>query len=165
LVFAIHDNERLPTAAGDACVNRRRADAVKRALLASVLLGSLAGCKEPQGANDPVAGFVRPGTGVAIQTVREVSPSDAVGLSNDEYYVVRFTWTNDVGYPLVPRIDHFVIEDRDRRRFLGADSGNPALVGIANYAGSLKTGESHVYTVGFRVPQNTVGTLYYDATL
>ncbi len=135
-----------------------------RLLVTSVALLALAGCKEPPGPNDPVAGFVRAGKDVTIANVREFSAADGVAFSNDEYYVVKFTWTNDVGYALAPRIDHFVIEDRDRRRFLGADSGSPALVGISNFADPVKPGDSHDYTVGFRVPQNTTGTLYYDAT-
>ncbi len=112
----------------------------------------------------PAVGFVRPGTDVAIQDVREVSANDALAQSSDEYYVVRFVWTNHLGYALVPRIDRFVLEDANRRRFLGSDSGSPALVGIENYSGLLQQGASHEYTVGFRVPQNTAGRLYYDAT-
>jgi hypothetical protein len=38
------------------------------------------------------------------------------------------------------------------------------LVGISNYSGVLKVGDSHDYTVGFRVPSNTTGTLFYDNT-
>ncbi len=124
----------------------------------------LAGCKEPASPNAPVAGFIRPSTDVAIKTVRMSAAGDAQALTDDEYYVVTFTFTNDLGYPLVPRIGRFVVEDSDRRRFLGADSGSPALVGINNPSVLLKQGESHDYTVGFRVPHNTTGTLYYDAT-
>ena len=124
----------------------------------------LAGCKEPASANAPVAGLLRPGNDVAIKSVRMSAAVDARALSDDQYYVVTLTFTNDLGYAVIPRIDHFVIEDNERRRFLGADSGSPALVGIANTGAQLKQGESHDYTVGFRVPQNTSGTLYYDAT-
>ena len=129
-----------------------------------LLAASLAGCKEPAALPAPAAGFVRPGTDVTIQDVREISANDALAQSSDEYYVVRFTWINHVGYALSPRIDRFVLEDANRRRFLGSDSGSSALVGIENYAGLLQQGASHDYTVGFRVPQNTAGTLYYDAT-
>jgi hypothetical protein len=44
------------------------------------------------------------------------------------------------------------------------DSGNANLAGIENYDGVLKVGENHDYTVGFRVPQNAQGILYYDAS-
>ena len=165
LGIAIQDNGRLPNTAGDACADRRTAAFVKRSAAAFALLAaSLAGCKEPVPAPAPAAGFIRPGTDIVIGDVREISASDAVAQSSDEYYVVRFAWTNHVGYALAPRIDRFVLEDANRRRFLGSDSGSSALVGIDNYAGVLQQGASHVYTVGFRVPQNTAGTLYYDAT-
>lgn len=138
---------------------------VKRSAAVLVLLAApIAGCKEPPAASEPVAGFVRAGTDVVILDVRELAAGDALAQSSDEYYVVRFAWTNRVGRALAPRIDRFVLEDTNRRRFLGADSGSAALVGIDNYAGLLQQGVSHEYTVGFRVPANTAGTLYYDAT-
>ena len=124
----------------------------------------LAGCKEPASGSAPPAALLRPGNDVAIKAVRTSAAVDARALTDDQYYVVTLTFTNDLGYALSPRIDHFVIEDNERRRFLGADSGSPALVGISNTGALLKQGESHEYTVGFRVPQNTTGTLYYDAT-
>lgn len=138
---------------------------VKRSAAVLVLLATpLAACKEPPDASEPAPGLVRPGTDVVIQNVREIAASDALAQSSDEYYVVRFTWTNRVGYALAPRINRFVLEDANRRRFLAADSGSAALVGIDNYAGLLQQGASHEYTVGFRVPANTAGTLFYDAT-
>jgi hypothetical protein len=162
--IAIQDKRRLPNRAGDACADRRTRALVKRSAAVLVLLAApLAGCKEPPGAPQVAAGFVRPGTDVVIENVREISASDALAQSSDEYYVVRFAWTNHVGYALAPRIDRFVLEDTNRRRFLGSDSGSAALIGIENYAGLLEQGASHDYTVGFRVPQNTAGTLYYDA--
>ena len=156
---------RLPTRAGDACVNRRKASRVKRFSALAVLAAALlAGCKDPQGNTSPSLGLVRAGTDVAIKDVRTYAPGDAIAGTNDEYYVVTFTFTNSLGFALVPRIDHFVLEDQDRRRYLGADSGNANLVGISNYSGLLKVGDSHDYTVGFRVPQNTHALLFYDAT-
>ena len=124
----------------------------------------LAGCKEPASGNAPVAGLLTPGRDVAIKVLRMSAAVDARALSDDQFYVVTLTFTNDLGYSVMPRIDHFVIEDNQRRRFLGADSGSPALIGINNTRALLRQGESHDYTVGFRVPQNTTGTLYYDAT-
>lgn len=165
---------RLPARAGDACVHRRKASRVNRygrfraSLFAVCVLALLAGCKEPDSASGSsagsAAGFVHPGTDIAIKSVRTFVPSDAIAGSNDEYYVVTFTFTNNQGASLAPRIDHFVIQDLDNRRYFGADSGNVSLVGISNYAGVLKVGDSHDYTVGFRVPSNTSGTLFYDNT-
>ena len=134
------------------------------AALGFVFALPLAGCKEPASASGPVPSLIRSGGDVAIKRVRLTPALDAQALTNDEYYVITFTFTNDLGYALVPRIGHFVLEDNQRRRFLGADSGSPTLVGIDNPAVLLKQGESHEYTVGFRVPQNTTGMLYYDAT-
>ncbi len=138
----------------------------RSALLALVVsVFALAGCKDPDGAAaSPATGLVRPAPDIAIKSVRTFSPSDAVAGSNDEYYVVAFTFTNDEGMSLAPRIDHFVIQDIQNARYFGVDSGNVALVGISNYGGVLKVGDSHDYTVGFRVPHDTTGTLFYDNT-
>ncbi len=125
----------------------------------------LSGCKEPSSPNAAPVGLVRGGTDITIESVRTAATVDNVGFGSDEFYVVTFTFKNDLGYALIPRIDHFVLEDADRRRFLGADSGSPVLVGLSNPAALLKASDVHTYTVGFRVPQNTTGTLYYDATL
>lgn len=134
------------------------------AALAALAALLLAGCKEPQGDSNPANGLVRGGQDIVVKDVRTYTPSDSVAGSNDEYYIVTFTFTNQQGMALAPRIDHFVLEDQDRRRYLGAESGNATLVGISNYAGVLKVGDSHDYTVGFRVPQNTHAVLFYDAS-
>lgn len=133
-----------------------------------LLIAPLCGCKEPQGAaaaSTASSGLVRSGTDIAIGNVRTSPTADNIGFSNDEFYIVTFTFKNDLGYALIPRIDHFVLEDAEGRRFLGADSGSPALVGITNRSALLKSDDTQKYTVGFRVPQDTMGTLYYDATL
>jgi len=133
-----------------------------------LLLLPLVACKEPQEPQEPAgpsAGLIHSGTDIAIKAVRTSATGDNVGSGSDQFYLVTFTFKNDVGYALTPRIDHFVLEDTERRRFLGADSGSPALVGISNTVALLQPGDAHDYTVGFRVPQNTTGTLYYDATL
>ena len=154
--------------AGDACVSRRKRAVVKRSALLGAIVASavLAGCKEPQQAADSKISnsFVRAGQDVTILESRTYGTSDSVAQSNDEYYVLRFKWTNMLGYPVYPKLDHFVIEDGDKRRFLGVTSGAAALVGISNYGGTLDRGESHEYTVGFRVPVGTQGTLFYDAS-
>jgi hypothetical protein len=140
---------------------------VKRflSLLALFVLPLVAGCKDPtDGSGSPAAGFIKAGTDIAIKTVRTFSPTDAVSGSTDEYYVVTFTFTNNQGMTLAPRIDHFVIEDLQNRRYFGADTGSVNYIGISNYTGTLKVGDSHDYTVGFRVPVNTTGTLFYDNT-
>lgn len=141
---------------------------MKRSLVLAALCASplLASCKEPTQAADSskVNSFVRAGQDITISEMRTYGTSDAIAGTNDEYYVIRFKWTNTLGIALVPKIDHFVIEDTSKRRFLGVQTGNSALVGISNYSGQLDRGESHEYTVGFRVPLNTQGMLFYDAS-
>lgn len=135
-------------------------------LLASLgAVAVLGGCKEPQPAEaKAAAGFIRGGEDIAIKETRIYPTSDAVAGTSDQYYVIRFGFTNDLGIALRPKIDHFVIEDLAKVRYLGVDSGATALVGISNYDGVLQKGDAHEYTVGFRVPINTQGQLFYDAT-
>jgi hypothetical protein len=126
----------------------------------------LGGCKDPPGgaAGEPQTSLVRAGQDIVVKSVRILATSDNVAYSNDEYYIVTFNFTNHLGFALVPHPDHFVVEDQQKVRYLGADSGNASLSGISNYDGLLKVGDNHDYTIGFRVPQNTQGLLYYDAT-
>ncbi len=127
---------------------------------------ALAGCKDaaPGSSASLATALVRPGTDIVLRDVRAVAPGDDVADAHDEFYVVTLNFTNHLGYALAPRPDHFVFEDAQKIRYLGAVSGNANLSGIANYAGVLKVGDSHDYTIGFRVPQNAQGVLYYDAT-
>jgi hypothetical protein len=159
--------------AGDACVRHAKALGVKRfvATLGFVSCLAMAGCKDPSQTNTPTANgqsvntLVRPASDVVIKSVKEYSANSAIAGNNGyEYYVVKFTYTNDLGYAFTPLIHHFVLEDVDNRKFQGQDSGDTALVGITNYFDVLKPGDSHDYTVGFLVPQNTYGTLLYDPT-
>ncbi len=126
----------------------------------------LAGCKDPPAgaAANADSSLVRAGTDIVVKSVRTFAPGDNAAYSNDEYYIVTLTFTNHLGFALAPRLDHFVIEDQQKIRYLGVVSGNASLSGISNYDGILKVDESHDYTIGFRVPQNTQGILYYDAT-
>ncbi len=161
----MHGRRGYERRAGDACGNRRTGRTVKRSAAVIALLAvPLAACKQPPGAQPLSPSLVQPGMGITIEDLRSVPASDAASRSSDAYYIVTFAWTNGLGYALAPSIDHFVLEDTNNRRFLGADSGTSALVGIANYAGVLAAGATHAYTVGFRVPQNTTGLLFYDAT-
>jgi hypothetical protein len=134
-------------------------------LLALCFAAALAGCKEPAPDSPGLASeLVRPGSDIVVKAVRTYATADNVAYSSDEYYIVTLNFTNRLGYALAPRIDHFVLEDAKNVRYLGVDSGNANLAGIENYDGVLKVGENHDYTVGFRVPQNAQGILYYDAS-
>jgi hypothetical protein len=127
---------------------------------------ALAACKDPSAATSATSSsFVRPASDIVIENVRTVATNDSVaGANGQEYYIIRFTYTNDLSYTLVPAITHFTLEDLGRTRYLGEDSGSTALVGIENSSDALKPGDSHEYTVGFRVPDNTYATLQYDPT-
>jgi hypothetical protein len=134
-------------------------------LLALCFAAALAGCKDPAPDSPGLASaLVRPGSDIVVKAVRTYATADNVAYSSDEYYIVTLNFTNRLGYALAPRIDHFVLEDAKNVRYLGVDSGNANLAGIENYDGVLKVGENHDYTVGFRVPQNAQGILYYDAS-
>jgi len=149
-------------------VARRKPSGVKGLFsAAAVALVIALGCAHPVvagGTADSALGLIRPGADIIIKSISIRTPADAIAGTNDVYYVVRFNFTNHLGNTLAPRIDHFAIEDDQKRRFLGADGGSSALVGISNYLGQLKVGDSHDYTVGFRVPLSTQGTLFYDPT-
>jgi hypothetical protein len=135
-------------------------------LLALCVVPMLSGCKEPPPATntDAATSLVRPGQDIVVKGVRTFAPGDNVAYSNDEYYIVTFNFTNHLGFAVAPLPDHFVLEDQQKTRYLGAVSGNANLSGIQNYDGVLKVGDNHDYTIGFRVPQNTQAILYYDAT-
>lgn len=167
--FPFHDEIRLPKRAGDACVRTRKRSVVKRFLPLFALLAccTFASCKDvPAAQTATESSFIRPAKNIVIKNIRTFATGDAVAGNNAyEYYVVKFTFTNDFNYAFAPAINHFVFEDIDRRRFEGQDSGSTALVGINNYNDVLKPGDSHDYTVGFDVPQNSVGELLYDPTV
>ncbi len=145
-------------------VMRLPASKIARSFFLVVAMLVVSGCKDPDaaGSTGPSSGFVRAGNDVVIKDVRTYTPVDQIAGTNDVYYVVTFAFTNNQAPSFVPKIDHFVIEDEQRRRFNGADSGSPTLIGISNYPGVLALGEAHDYTVGFRVPVNTRGLLFYD---
>jgi len=124
---------------------------------------ALASCKDPDSdSKDPGLAFVRAGTDVVVHEVRIYTPQDSIAGTHDEYYIVKFTFTNSASAALAPRMDHFVLQDESNTRYFGADSGSPTLIGLSNYTGVLNVGDSHDYTLGFRVPTNTKGTLFYD---
>jgi hypothetical protein len=126
------------------------------ATLAAVVV--LGGCKEPAGTS--AQSFVVGSQDVVVNSVQQYSdPNDSKWV----YYVCKITWTNSDA-DMVPRIERFVLLDRDQNRYAGLDSGAAQLIGISNYRGTVKRGESHDYTIGYHVLVNTVGSVYYDNT-
>jgi len=123
---------------------------------------ALAGCKQPT-AGDQAAQFVTGGDDVVVHSVRVYS-SPENSVQGDTIYVVNFTYTNNQTIDFAPHISYFIFEDQNKIRHTGLEGGSVVTAGLSNYDGVLKRGESHEYTVGFRVYQNTAGMLYYDPT-
>jgi hypothetical protein len=113
--------------------------------------------------DDPGQGVVHAGEDIVLEStdIRQALEASADG---NFVYVVKFTFTNNLGTPFVPMPSKFVFEDDSKTRHTGLDSGSPELVGISNTYPVLKVGDSHEYTLGFRVFLNTAGTLFYDPT-
>jgi hypothetical protein len=126
------------------------------AFAALIVLG---GCKEPAGTNAQV--FVSGSQDVVINSCDQFNDSND---ANSMYYVCKFVWTNSGGPDMVPEMDKFIFVDRDQNRYPGIESGASSLIGISNYKGVVKKGESHQYTLGFHVQLNAVGSIYYDQT-
>ncbi|HEY0799167.1 MAG TPA: hypothetical protein VGD50_08450 [Candidatus Baltobacteraceae bacterium] len=128
--------------------------------LALALVVVLTGCKEPAGSNVQ-SSVVRGTQDVVVNSVTQyIDPNDAKQV----FYVCQITWTNSAGPDLIPRIERFILTDASENQYPGLDTGAVALIGINNYRGVVKKGETHSFTVGFHVPFNTVGTIFYDQT-
>ncbi len=120
----------------------------------------------PSGRRDANLAFVQGSADVSIKASRSYdAQDDAVSSNGLEVLVVHLTWTNDTGLDIVPRVDRFEFVDAIARQYAGVDTGDVALIGISNYAGVVKRGESHDYTIGFRVPQNVAGRIIYDTSI
>ncbi len=129
---------------------------------ASIALAGLAACKEPVASTGGEGIHTAPD--IVLANVTRSRASDASAEGGAVFLVCTFAYTNKLGRDFVPRIEKFTLEDESRRRFPGQESGAVQLVGIANDRAVLRAGETRKYTAGFRVPQNFVGTMYYDPT-
>lgn len=132
-------------------------------ILSIVALSSLSllvACKDPQPANAP-NGFITPAPDIVIKSVKVLTvPENSV--QGDTLYLVNFTFTNDTGRNIVPRMDHFILQDRDQIRHAGITTGSTALAGqINNSDDILKKGESRDYSCAFLVYAGTFGSLTY----
>lgn len=137
---------------------------MKRIVCAVIVAGAifLAGCKDvPSGQSQQ--GLVTAGQDIVIKSIRLYSsPEDAP--ETDEIYVIDFTFTNHLGRDFTPAFNHFILEDENKTRHSGSESGSSVLVGLSNSEDALKDGTTREYVLGFRVPPSTTGTLFYDPT-
>ena len=128
-------------------------------ILADVTL--LSACKQPN--SDAQQGIVTAGQDVVIKSVRLFSATEN-NPEAGQIYIVDFTFTNHLGIDFVPLFNHFILEDENKTRHSGMESGSAVLVGLSNSEAVLKEGDTREYTLGFRVPISTTGTLFYDPT-
>ncbi|HMD01760.1 MAG TPA: hypothetical protein VKG44_02230 [Candidatus Baltobacteraceae bacterium] len=112
---------------------------------------------------DESHGALQAGQDIVLKSIHVVFNNDNNAEGQSMYYIVTLNFTNNTGYTLAPKFSRFTIEDTQKRLFTGMINGATTLIGIPDYyIGQLQRGESHDYTVGFRVPYGTTGTIYYD---
>jgi hypothetical protein len=121
---------------------------------------ALVGCKPP--APEAVSAAVTGSTNVEVRSTSVYrAESSTIGSSQTYYIVCRLTFTNTLGRDVVPQAKNFVFYDAYGQPYPGMDSGATSLIGISNYAGTVKPDAKQDYTVGFRVPALTSGAVYY----
>jgi hypothetical protein len=136
---------------------------VKHLVLAAGLAGclALAACQQPKQEAIPL---VAGSTDIVVHSSRMFTADIGTTLSSQAFYIVcTLTFTNDTGHDASPEPKNFVLQDQLGQSYVGVDSGAAALVGISNYAGVVKKDAHQDYTIGFRVPSNTRGTVFYSA--
>jgi hypothetical protein len=139
---------------------------VKRALVVALFAACiLTGCKEPTPEAAAEAAQVQGSTNIAMHGYKFV-PSQSANMSSgttDQFYVIcKLTFTNTLGFDTAPQPKNFQLQDPLGNVFYGVDSGDSALIGISNYEGIVKEGQRQDYTIAFRVPPNTSGTVFYS---
>jgi len=132
-----------------------------RTFVALVAFVSLAGCRD---APKPVAvaATVTPEPGITIDSLAEYAAPDDGAKPRDAYYLITLTYTNLTDAPVEPHVEQFVYVDTKLRRYLAFDAGAPVVAGVSNARVTLERGQSHAYTIAFRVPRDAAGTLAYD---
>jgi hypothetical protein len=136
---------------------------VKQSVLIAGLAACLAfaGCQQPKQEAVPLASG---STNIVVHATRMYTADVGNTMTSQAYYIVcTFTFTNDTGHDTSPQPKNFVLQDPLGQTYVGVDSGAASLVGISNYAGVVKKDAHQDYTIGFRVPANTRGTVFYSA--
>jgi len=120
----------------------------------------LTGCKDVKpGPNELIAGSQE----VIVNSLKTYQTSGDVTTGTQATYVVaKVTFKNDLGYDTTPEPKNFILTDSLGQQYVAVDSGDSALVGISNYSGTVKKGASQDYTIAFRVPANTSGSIFYS---
>jgi hypothetical protein len=134
---------------------------VRRWLIGFVLAAfALTGCKDVKPGPSEL---IRGSQGVAVSAVKVFQTSGGTSTGTQATYVVaRLTFENTLGYDTTPEPKNFVLTDSLGQQYAGVDTGDSALVGISNYGGVVKKGASQEYTIAFRVPANTSGSIFYS---
>jgi len=134
----------------------------KRVALALSLAVLLVGCKQT---TPGPAAFVGQGN-TAVNDTQIVSSSDSnptLAGTSINYIIMKITFTNDYNVDMTPQINKFILTDTSGKRYTATDQGSSALTGISNYAGILKKGDKHDYTIAFRGQNGTLnGTVGYE---
>jgi hypothetical protein len=142
------------------------AEGVRRIVFAAFVCAAcaLVSPKESLAASK-TADFVASSTNVQVHSFKyfPTLSGNVSGASNDQYYLVcKLTFTNDIGYDTAPLPKNFVLQTPTGAIYQGVDSGDSSLVGISNFAGLVPKDQKQDYTIAFRVPANTTGTVYYQ---
>ena len=131
------------------------------ALACLVACLALSGCQEPKADAVPLVTGSRD---IVVRSARTYQADPGATTSSQAYYIVCVvTFTNDLGYDVAPAAKNFVLQDALGQTYVGVDSGATAFVGVSNYSGIVKKDDKQEYTVGFRVPANTRGSVFYAA--
>jgi len=109
--------------------------------------------------------FVSGSTNVEIHSSKyfPTMSGNVSGATEDQYYIVcKLTFTNDLSYDTAPAPKNFILQTPSGGQYVGVDSGDSSLVGISNFSGLVPKDQKQDYTIAFRVPANTTGTVYYS---
>ena len=136
----------------------------KRLSITLIALAVLtAGCQEKPATP---GSFIQGSDNIKILDSRVISLGEAAGGqfggSGTSYAVIKMLLTNGFTDQLNPRAAGFVLTTSDGFRYQGVDSGSAALIGISNNYSPMKRDEAREFTIGFRVPVTSTGTLGYE---
>ena len=122
---------------------------------------ALIGCKQPTAqASTPVSGS----SNVVVRSTKVYDAHvGATDIGQGYYIVCQLTFTNDLGHDVAPEPKNFVFYDAYGQPYPGVDSGSSVLIGVSNYTGIVKKDAKQDYTVAFRVPSVTSGSVFYAA--